>query len=169
MDAPRFDLLTRLLFTKRSRRQVLAALALGVLGLSALPDESPAGPGCRNVGRKCKKAKQCCSGICKGKKGEKRCRAHDTGGCQAGAQETGCGGTDTGCTTSTGHLGVCDTTTGNAGYCTFGFECVACHKDADCRELCGPAAACIRCLPECPGTGGTACVGPSAGDCVVPP
>lgn len=126
--------------------------------------------GCVNVGGICKNASQCCSGICKGKKGKKKCQAHDAQGCQAGQREEICGGdaVNVPCTSSAGEEdSVCDTTTGNAGYCTFNGDCFPCSKDADCQEFCGPAAACMICADFCAETGGTACVGP--GPCTFPP
>lgn len=164
MHATHVDRLTRLLGAASaiSRRRTLAALALEFLGLSVAPRHAAAGPGCKNVGRKCKRRRQCCSGICRGKRGRKRCKAHDAGGCRAGQQSEGCGGADTACTTSTGNPGVCETTTGNAGFCAFSGDCFPCKKDADCRDVCGPRAACIRCVSTCSGVGGTACFGPDA-------
>jgi hypothetical protein len=167
VDANRFDRLTRSLSTKTSRRQTLAALLLGSAGLAVPVDWVVAGPGCKNVGRKCKRSTQCCSGVCKVKKGKNRCKAHDTGGCRAGVQELACGGEDDAlCTTADGAEGVCDTTTGNAGFCTVNGACFPCAKDAECRPICGPRAACIVCADECADQGGTACVGP--GECEFP-
>jgi hypothetical protein len=111
--------------------------------------------GCVNVGDACRgKDKNCCSGICRGKKpkrGEKdksRCVGHDAQGCQAGQIEQFCGGTDVVCTTSTGDTaGFCDTTTGNAGYCSGEGMCIpgGCSKDADCIPVFGKGAACVLC------------------------
>lgn len=127
--------------------------------------------GCVNVGSFCHNDEQCCSGICEGQKDKRTCQAHDDGGCPAGHQDSGCGGTTTlACTTSSGLEGVCETTTGNAGYCGNDYLCVDCRKDADCQELCGRLeAACVRCL-DCDGTSTfqTACVGPFVNDCFVP-
>jgi hypothetical protein len=125
--------------------------------------------GCVNVGKFCKNGGQCCSGICQGKKGKNKCKAHDSQGCQAGQQEETCNAekVDVPCTTSAGEEGICDTTTGNAGYCRREGDCFPCSKDADCQEFCGPAAACIICADFCAETGGTGCVGP--GECTFPP
>lgn len=163
MTTAQFDDWIQTLCRAASRRQTLLAFFLGLAGLRRL-DGVIAGPGCKNVGKKCRKKKDCCSGVCKGKKGKKKCRAHDTGGCRAGQQEETCGGAaDLPCIVSSGEEGLCDTTTGNAGYCTVGGGCFRCSKDADCRQFCGPAAACIRCEALCADAGGTACVGP--GEC----
>jgi hypothetical protein len=164
MDAARFDHLTRSLTSARSRRQTVLAMLLGGVLTAREAADIAAGPGCKNVGVKCKKKSDCCSGVCKGKKKKKKCRAHDTGGCKPGQQEAVCGGEDVLCTTVAGLEGVCDTTTGNAGYCTSDGGCFACQRDADCRSFCGPKAACIRCADECADVGGTACVGPAGCD-----
>ena len=172
MDAPCFDRLTRALAAPASRQRLLRGLA--ILGLVAGP-VSDVGTAkkrkkkvefnefnCVNVGNFCKHDDQCCSGICQGKKGKRKCRAHDGGsGCQAGQAE-GCAGDLGNCISSTGLQGSCDTTTGNAGYCGLGFRCADCSKDVECQDLCGLAAAvCIKC-PDCagPGTLQTACVIP---------
>jgi hypothetical protein len=133
------------------------ALALAAFAVGTHATDMMAGPGCKNVGKKCKNAGQCCSGVCKGKKGKKRCKAHDTGKCPPGLTETACGADEEqGCTTSTGLQGVCDTTTGNAGYCLVSGDCFPCAKDADCRPFCGPTAACVQCA-DCVDAGNTVC------------
>lgn len=164
MDPTRFDAFIRLLAGATSRRRTIAALALAMLPF-AFRDDAAAGPGCKNVGKKCKRDAQCCSDVCKGGK-NKRCKAHDGAGCKAGQQETACGGVEVDCISSTGAEGACDTTTGNAPYCTVDGGCFPCTKDRQCRPFCGPKAACIRCGPECEEEGGTACVGP--GQCDFP-
>jgi hypothetical protein len=109
------------------------------------------------VGKFCKNSGQCCSGICSGKQGKKRCQAHDSDVCQP-LQDPICSGDLPPCTTRAGNGGQCLTTTGKAGYCTLGGVCVACKKDADCVAFCGPQAACISCADgTCEGTGGTIC------------
>ena len=113
------------------------------------PKAKPNEFGCLNVGSACKRGGQCCSGICQGKKGKKRCRAHDTGSCRAGELHEVCGGADVACTTSGGQEGICTTTTGNAGYCAASGSCHECRTDA----------ACARC-ELCENVGGTICVFP---------
>jgi hypothetical protein len=123
--------------------------------------------GCVDVGQKCfGRGDLCCTGRCEGtppRNGgpdERRCAAHDTGGCQAGQRPSGCGGVDTACTTTSGSEGACNTTTGKSGFCAAAGDCFPCAKDADCQGLCGPGAACVVCAESCSGTGGTACLGP---------
>jgi hypothetical protein len=171
-----FDSLTRLLNGALLRRHLLRGLAGLGLGLAAMHrvgiaearqkrtrKVKPNAFGCLNVGDPCKRDTQCCSGICKGKKGKRRCKAHDTGGCAAGAQTVGCG-TDVACTASSGKPGQCVTTTGNAGYCAAniggggsGYG-QGCKTDFDCQVvaggLFGPTAACVRCNLA---LGGTVC------------
>ena len=121
--------------------------------------------GCLELSDACRTSAQCCSGICAGRKGTKRCRAHDTGGCQPGAEPQECSGEemDVVCTTSAGKQGICGTTTGNAGYCLSAVRCWPCKTDRDCQTAYGgafgPNAACARCA-LCENVGGTICVFP---------
>jgi hypothetical protein len=186
MDDRRFDALSRSLVTTRSRRGLLATVA-ATFGLgSLLPVESEGKKnkkhkkklkrnafGCVNVGGKCRgKNKNCCSGICQGKKpkqGKKdqsRCAAHDESTCLPGPTGTLCDGiADIPCVPTSGPAGVCFTTTGNAGYCSASGTCSPCQKDDDCAGVCGVGAACVPCASECDFLGGTACVGASPGSC----
>jgi len=171
MEGIQFDHLVR--SSTRSRRSLLGralAVAAGLLttrGVDARKKrrrkkrKSTATPnelGCLEVGDPCSSDGQCCSGICDGKKGKRRCKAHDTGGCAAGSAPVGCGGTDVACTTSLGDPGTCATTTGNAGYCQYAPANYPCQTDVDCQVaeggLLGPRAACIRCAD---GVGGSLC------------
>ena len=177
MDRDRFDHLARSLATLLTRRRLAGVFGLGALALPGLIGAKKRHKqkrkkkikrndfGCVNVGKFCKRNGQCCSGICRGKKSKKKCKAHDTGGCQAALHEADCGGVDVPCVTSTGEEGVCDATTGKAPYCTRRGDCFACSKDADCAPFCGPQGACIICS----GCGSTACVGPSEDSCTFPP
>lgn len=73
------------------------------------------GFGCVDAGNFCKNGGQCCSGICQGKKGKKKCQGHNASTCQAGQQEEVCSGElSVPCLISEGVEGQCDTTTGNA-------------------------------------------------------
>ena len=159
MDSTQFDHLARALSRRLHRRRALTGLGLSLLG-SVLPGLASAAPnvnpfGCRNVRQRCKRASQCCSGICKGKPGKKHCKAHDTGGCQAGDGQCSPGALP--CTTSTGRDGTCQTTTGNAGFCEDGGGCQACTRDSDCQQTGNKRGACIVCT-AC--QQGTACAFP---------
>jgi hypothetical protein len=170
MDTARFDRWTQDLSIAVSRRQSLASLGFGLGALAGLLDLAEAKKrkkkkikrndfGCVNVGNFCKNAGHCCSGICSGKRGKKKCRAHDTGGCRAEHNPVTCGGSaDVPCFTNAGALGQCAHTTGNAGYCQNSGNCLACTRDPDCVPFCGADAACIVCEGLC-GPGGTACTG----------
>jgi hypothetical protein len=162
-----FDRGTRLVASAFSRRTLASVLGLGALGLPSLAAGKKRRKnkkikrnsfGCVNVGNFCKDPGQCCSGICQGKKGKKRCRAHDTGGCQPASLCTFFGAEGIPCTTSSAVPGQCGTTTGNAGYCVGVGDCFPCAKDADCHDVCGPHAACVQCPEEC--EVGTVCAAP---------
>jgi hypothetical protein len=167
MDGKRFDALTRSLFTRASsRRRLLTGVAGSALGpLASTLGLAPAEAthfGCRHVGVRCKRAKQCCSGICK----NHRCQAHHVGSCVSGLVDSGT------CTViGSGACGTdcnCHNTTGAAGYCGLGggqggVSCLPCTKDRECENLTGVAgAACVVC-PFCTENGspdGTGCVVP---------
>ena len=153
MDGSRFDALTRSLTgSASSRRQLLTGLAGSALGmLVAALRFAPAEAshfGCRHWKDDCRFNSQCCSGVCRGPKGKKTCRAHDRGGCAlidnfcAFGQNNLCGGGA--CT--------CNNTTGKAPHCGADAFCpaVECQRDADCGEpgaACIPAGGCIGCDP----------------------
>jgi hypothetical protein len=120
------------------------------------------------VGKFCKNNGQCCSGICQGKKGKKKCKAHDEGTCLPG-QDACTSGSPVLCTTEGGLPGQCTQTTGKSSFCETTGDCFDCKKDADCVPFCGASAACIVCA-ECAMEGlQTACVGTNAGSCTFPP
>jgi hypothetical protein len=164
-----------------SRRDLLRSLASTGLGLGIVGFADPGEAqkkrkrkkrkkkirrntfGCVDVGNFCKNGGQCCSGICQGKKGKKKCQGHDEGSCQA--NQDSCSETPFPCITSTGESGVCTITTGKAPYCNTTGACFPCRKDADCVPFCGPHAACMVCATQCGAIEGfTACVGPSEED-----
>jgi hypothetical protein len=173
MDPVDFDRLARTVSTVLSRRTLAGALSLGALTVPGLAEAKKKHTkrkkkkvkfndfGCVNVGAFCKNAGQCCSGICSGKKGKKKCKDHDQSTCQSGQQLGECGGVNVSCTSTAGEVGACFTTTGNGEFCADEVLCSTCTKDADCRALCDTNAACSPC-PACagtpPGNAGTACV-----------
>lgn len=178
MDAEQFDTLTRSLTDRRSRRGALAAALGGALGVASLAGTDSGKKkkkkpkfnefDCVNVGDFCKNSSQCCSGLCKGKKGKKRCSAHDSSTCLAG-QSTCVDPVGVPCVSSTGaNTASCEVTTGNAPYCTADGDCFACTKDADCVPFCGAQAACIKCATCSDGGVVTACVGPAVDGCTFP-
>jgi hypothetical protein len=184
-----FDALTRSLGATASRRSLGRALAGGGLGtllnsaLGALAVDAkqkrhrkkekkpkPNAFGCVSVGKTCKNAEQCCSGICTGKKGKRKCRAHDVGTCDqeaSGICEAGnplftvCNGkTDCACFRTTGGSSICGALF-NPGLS----ECAACRRDADCVALgfppgssCAPIGGAFLCAGLC--ETGLACMMP---------
>jgi hypothetical protein len=169
MDERLFDALARSFATPRPRRSALRFLTggalAGILGGRRLADVKAAKGRCKRIGKPCKRSRQCCSGICSGRKGRKKCREHDVGTCPAGSNscELGvriaCNGDE-----SCGCFG----TRGGGRFCGNGelFACVACTRDAECTARgFPPGSACIAlsgpCLGACAGEGTvTACVPP---------
>jgi len=172
MDDRLFDALTKSMVSTVSRRWMLRSVATGavatalVSGFARLqPRESAAQEafahfGCRHVGKPCKRARQCCSGLCRGPKGRQTCRQHNVGTCQAGQDR---------CANPT--LGSCNgqpdcacfQTTGRGVFCgrVSTTECVECGLDADCAAVTGPGSACIT-------TNGGNCLCPSQSACMAP-
>ena len=145
MEPSRFDDFARYLTIGHSRRETVAATVLGALALMGLRRGVAAGPGCKNINKPCKKKKECCSNLCKGKKGKKKCKGHDAGTCKPGSETATCGGVSVPCKTFDGQDGLCATTTGNAPFClAFALE-EQCTKDAECRKSAGKGAACVVC------------------------
>jgi hypothetical protein len=145
LEPSRFDDFARYLTVGHSRRETVAATVLGALALMGLRRGVAAGPGCKDVNKPCKKRKECCSNLCKGKKGKKKCKGHDAGTCKPGSEMATCGGADVACKTFDGQDGLCATTTGNAAFCLIALVELDCTKDADCQKELGPHAACVRC------------------------
>lgn len=120
--------------------------------------------GCLSVGASCKRADQCCSGICEGKKGKWKCRAHDTGTCDQRA--------DGYCEAGNPYLAQCNgggclcfRTTGGSRICAGSVQCEACQRDTDCLALgyppgsaCAPVSGDLACADIC--EAGMACVTP---------
>jgi hypothetical protein len=124
MDHQDFDRLTRAISSRFSRRTLAGLFGLSAVGLGGAAEAKKKKKkkkvkrnqfGCVNVGKFCKNDGQCCSGICKGKKGKKKCKRHDESTCQPG--QDFCLGVSVPCTTTAGFNGECTTTTGKAPYC----------------------------------------------------
>jgi hypothetical protein len=136
-----------------SRRDVLRGLAGVGLAAGLVPHRDPASAGksrnrgkkpkpnqygCLSYGKACKRAGQCCSGICDGKKGRKKCRAHDAGTCEQGGLDycASINGQQTLCNNA--GLCACMRTTGDSNACVSLLspsECADCKTDADCEAL----------------------------------
>lgn len=184
MNQNHSDALTRTLGSMPSRREVLRGLAGVGLGLGWLrppaiadakkkrkhkkrkPKAKPNAYGCLEVGDACTNADQCCSGICAGKKGKKRCRAHGTGTCNQELPGL-CSNVPTVAPCNGSASCFCLSTTANSSFCAqLGDRlCADCQKDADCEALgLPPGSAClpttgILCATDCPETG-MACLPP---------
>ena len=82
MSNDRFDAMLTALARARTRREMLAALAVASAAGGAL-DTTPASAqsnGCRGVTSRCKRNGQCCSGRCRKRRGKKgRCRCSTQG------------------------------------------------------------------------------------------
>ena len=155
MNASHFDALTRSLTgMASSRRRLLTGMAGSALGAAIAtalraPEAAATIVSCVPVRKRCKRSSQCCSGLCRGPKGKKTCRAHNVGTCTA---------TQNFCSSSTdlcgGGLCGCLRTTGGASFCSRGGTLIDCTKDAECVEaLDTPGAACVvfagsDCTPE---------------------
>jgi hypothetical protein len=167
VDHNRFVAVTQSLISIPSRRHLLRGLAgagLG-LGVARLPGSAeakkkgkkkprkgrPNAFGCLEVGDPCRNAAQCCSGICKGKKGVRRCRAHDTGTCKQDGVLAPCNNrTNCGCFRTTAGSDICAELFPPS-------DCAECQRDADCLDLGFPAGS--ACGPG-PCEGGMACYVP---------
>lgn len=168
------DRLSQVILVSLSRREMA-----GVLGLFAvaIPGSMQARKkrrkrrkrikrnafGCVNVGGACRTGGQCCSGICQGKQGRKRCQAHNASTCTG---TDGCSAEFVGCITENGVDGTCNVTTGGASFCTTSAVCFDCTVDADCVTKCGAGAACLDCAECLPLGRQTACASATADGCV---
>jgi hypothetical protein len=177
--------LRRSLTARPSRRDVLRGLGgVGIaLGSASLPPvvvakQSKGKPkpnkpqpnqyGCLEVGDPCGRSRQCCSGVCKGKPGKKRCRAHDTGTCEQEVPGL-CTADNPAASKCNNEINcACLRTTAGSNFCAdldTGIDiCAECKRDADCEQLGYPSGS--ACAPIavgfCAGTceTGMACVPP---------
>jgi hypothetical protein len=188
MDQQHLTRVTRSLSGMPSRRDVLRGLAAAGLGLGSarLPvateakkrkrkkkekQPKPNAFGCLEVGDACTSEEQCCSGICDGKKGERKCRAHDAGTCKQDAVGVCREGNPLLALCNQDVNCVCFRTTAGSNACAQliaenGSQCADCQKDADCLTLgfptgtvCAPLVVGI-CDDMCEGTMG--CMVPCA-------
>jgi hypothetical protein len=179
MDGSHFDDVVRSL--KESRRSLLGgaiAAATGGIGVRIAearkrgkqrkkrkPRARPNQYGCLEIDDPCKTAEQCCSGICEGKKGKKRCRAHGAGTCKP--QPGVCTDPDPGYgTCNNDNFCYCHRTTANSIYCAnqAHTDCADCRKDADCVALGYPVGS--ACIPYSEGICSGACESGMA--CAIP-
>jgi hypothetical protein len=180
VDQTQVTFVTEALTNFPSRRDVLrgltgVGLGLGMLHIPAMSDAkkkrrrkhkkrkpkvTPNSYGCLEVDDPCKSAEQCCSGVCEGKQGKKRCRAHDTGTCDQDLPGL-CSPTPTIAPCNNSATCFCMITTANSSFCAqLGVaRCTGCRKDADCvTQGLPPGSACLPttgflCATDCPETG----------------
>jgi hypothetical protein len=159
MEGMHFDDLLRSL--TQSRRSLAAGALATVAGLLVGPGvntrskrkkRKPKKPkpnafGCLEVGDPCKRAGQCCSGICQGRKGKKRCQAHGVGTCAQDGPDF-CSALEVPfCNENDPPTCVCARTTANSNFCGTPFPptaCADCQTDGDCEALgFPPGSACV--------------------------
>ena len=185
MDARSFDNLARRLTMGLPRRGALAVMAGA--GSSLLLGRAPAVAGCKKVGKKCDKNKDCCDNArCKGKECKCKGRFSECGGkCfDLDKDEKHCGSCNTACAAGESCVdGVCAEggCTAELDSCVEGARCIACPERAgsvcyrddsgipkcsvfllcfDCEDDldCAGFGPNARCVTSCPGQcSGTAC------------
>jgi hypothetical protein len=144
MNAHSFDAITRHLRNGCGRRQAVTLLTSGALSAFLLGRGSVVQAGCKKVGKKCDKNKDCCDGArCKGDKKDKK------GKCRCKGRFTKCDNKCYDLDKDEQHCGACDTA------CLAGESCVngicaegGCTID---RDSCAPDGSCISC-PDRPGS-----------------
>jgi hypothetical protein len=158
MNPVRFDGLLRRLAAPVGRRQAagLVAAALGVRAADSVDAGAApqAAAGCRNAGKPCKRGSQCCSGVCAGKKGQKRCKPAPNQGICTIADDDCAVDTFTPCGVAGDSVCRCVKTTAGLPFCADPRAFLepggdGCASDAECAELIGGGARCIRTEPEC--------------------
>lgn len=187
MDGRSFDALARRFTTGLSRREALTGMAGA--GSSLLLGHAPASAGCKKVGKKCDKNKDCGDNArCGGKKCKCKGEFAECGGkCYAlDKDDKHCGSCNTACSAGESCVdGVCTEGGCTAGLdsCVEGAPCIACPQRADsvcyrdeagtprcsrvllcvnCEEDldCAAFGANARCVTSCSGQcSGTACAG----------
>src|SRR5215217_2353402 len=143
MDAHHFDAITKT-WGSLPRRRLLTGLAGSALGALAatlgVTEIKATHVDCRHVGKRCKRARQCCSGICK----HHKCRAHDKGICKAGQDACDQTSLET-CGANGASACFCYVTTGRASFCGTATTGSSCTHDTDCVTDKGAGAACVSC------------------------
>ena len=180
MDRRRFDAMIRAMAEERRSRRgafkfVAGAALAGLLARAGVVARTVAATGCLKVDKPCRRARQCCAGICRGPRGKKTCHGHGAGTCKQ--QGPGV------CTAPDPALVSCDNdsrcgctvTTAGTRYCADFHvpsgcpdkacsDCADCERDADCVALgFPPGSACApfsagRCAGIC--EQGTKCLVP---------
>ncbi len=152
MDADRFDRLVRASGAVPRRPAMRAAAAAALAGLFARLGTQDAAAGCRRAGHDCRRSTQCCSGRCRGKRGEKTCRtAFSQGTCSIRRDICLLG--DATAAVDCGVTCRCYVTTAGASFCgqplDFVADCAACPTGTRCMRQ-GPACPSVVCTRPCP-------------------
>jgi hypothetical protein len=158
MDGSRFDSLTRA-FTI-SRRSTIRTFLGGAMGaLITFRGGEEAAAGCKKVGKKCDKSKDCCDGAkCKGgKKGKCKCKSgrddcDGDGKCESlDEDDANCGACGVACATGEACCeATCIDVENNRA------NCGSCGAVCGDPEICA-SGACVLCLPAAPRCGDTCC------------
>lgn len=179
MKQQRFDAVVMELVEERyPRRHALVAVGwatlAGLLAHFGGGRQATAAVACLKVGKKCRRAKQCCSGVCRGRRGDKTCRRHGAGTCKQEGQHLVCtapditlshcnNNSDCACVRTTAGTNFCGDFFFPSG-CTTCSGCAVCERDADCvKQGFPPGSACTpfsagRCAGVC--ESGTRCMVP---------
>ena len=164
MDGERFDRIAKALGGGATRRGLLRGLAVGALAWLGGEGAGATHFDCRHVGKPCKGAGQCCSGVCR----RGTCRAHHASTCKAGGKVSCVDpGGGSACELNNTPGCRCYQTTGRAPFCggtsPGQTDCLACQRDQDCVEKHGfPAGS--ACVP----TGATCVCDATTTLCVKP-
>ena len=145
MDPKRFDALAIAAGAASSRRGVLRTAGVGAIAslLAEVHRVEEAGAACQSDGAKCRRATECCSGACEGKKKKRKCRAAPGAlGCTIDDPY------DTRCPGSTDPDHFCWITLAGKPLCGRAVRCFACASNADCVSETGNASAkCVAVPP----------------------
>jgi hypothetical protein len=157
MKQQRFEALVRKLASPSSRRLTLLKIvfAAGVgerMARVGLDAASVVAAGCLANGKRCARANECCSGMCRGRKGKKRCRpAPGQGSCTIDKDACSGAGARATCSAGSGADCVCFRRTNGAAFCAdgrFDFES-ACRPCAECPAgavcISAPLGSCSLC------------------------
>jgi hypothetical protein len=145
MDHEKFDAFVRSFALAPSRRRIVLGLGAATLGASSgMSGVRQAEAACKDNRKPCNKDTDCCSGTCKKKNGEKKCRR--TAGARGCTIEDICG--ERNCP---GALDAdCAVTVGGKPFCFVDGKCFACESNKDCVDELGiNGARCVECAVEC--------------------
>jgi hypothetical protein len=167
MDESMFDAMARG-WGRPSRRRVLEGAAVALLAgfapLGQIVATAKSGTvdatACARNGKPCRRAAQCCSGVCH----QRKCRSAPHQGTCTARQDSCAEGAPELCNQQSGSMCACFVTTAGASFCGGSGACGACTSDGQCGQRLGVAgAACVR------ATGGLCCTLTGVATACVPP